>query len=57
MPVADPVPIAAQPYITRGRCDADNLHARRRRRHHHHTAGIVTLIGNYYASRQARAEH
>ena len=57
MPIANPVPIAAQPNISRRRCDTDDLNARHRRRDHHHPIGIVPLIGNDHAPSECHRKH
>lgn len=57
MPAADPIPISADPYISRRRGYPDNLHTGRRRRHHDHSVGvIVALIGNDHAPRQGHRQ-
>jgi hypothetical protein len=57
VPTADPIPISAQPDISRRRRFSNDLHARRRRRHHHHAIGVVTLIGNDDARCKPDTEH
>jgi len=42
---AGPVPISAEPNISRRGRYADDLLSRRRRRHHHHAVDIVSLVG------------
>jgi hypothetical protein len=53
---ADPIPVAPDPYITRGRRNTNDLDSRRRRRHHHHAARIVTLIGDDHTPGQRHAD-
>lgn len=50
MPIPDPSPVAAQPYIAGCRRDADHFHTWGRRRDHHDTARIMPLIGDNDAS-------
>jgi hypothetical protein len=58
MPTADPIPISADPYISRRRCYADDLDTGRRRRHHHYSVGIImTLIRYDHAPRQGHDKH
>ena len=54
MPIAHPVPIAAQPNVAGGRWVTDNLDARHGRRDHYHPIGIVPLIGNDHARNEYR---
>jgi hypothetical protein len=42
---AGPVPISAEPNVSRRRRHADDFLSRRRRRHHYDAIGIMSLVG------------
>lgn len=55
--VAQPAPVAGNPHHARGGGNSDALIMGRRRRHQHHSIGIMSLIRDDDASRQAHRQH
>ena len=52
-----PVPISAQPHISRRRSDPEHFFTRRRRRDQHDTRGVMPLVGHYDAPRKRQRKN